>query len=152
MSARRASLLVLLCMLPSLAPAAELGRLFLTPAERAELDRLRHVTSVPTMPTAPSTSTSVSEPAVPPPPSIAVTVNGYVARSAGAPTMWINGADASASKLSELGIDGRRVRLDAARVRVPLNSSGGNVALKPGQSFDPISRQVSDAYERQARP
>ena len=152
MSARRASLLVLLCLLPSLAPAAELGRLFLTPAERAELDRLRYVVPAPAMPAAPPTSTSASEPAESTLPSTAVTVNGYIARSAGAPTMWINGADASASNLSELGIDGRRVRLDAARVRVPLNANGGNVALKPGQSFDPISRQVSDAYERQARP
>ena len=142
MNVRRASLLMLLCLLPSLAPAAELGRLFLTPAERAELDRLRHVTSVPTMPTAPPTSTSASEPAESTLPSTAVTVNGYIARSAGAPTMWINGADASASKLSELGIDGHGVRLDAARVRVPLNASGANVALKPGQSFDPDRKSV----------
>lgn len=122
--------------------ATELGRLFLSPAQRAAIDAVRH----------PANQAAVTAPAAdharaagdPSPASAAtetVTVNGYVTRSAGAPTVWINGRDGAPGTLSSPAGDGRRVR-------VPLANGTGQIALKPGQSFDSGSQQVSDAYEQ----
>jgi len=133
---------LLLLMLQGAATAAELGRLFLTPAERATIDAARQhaaeqgrVTPVMDPDLEQATAAAALEaPAEP------VTVNGYIARSAGAATVWVNGRDMAPGKLSAPARDGRRVN-------VPLGG-GGQVALKPGQSFDPGSRQVSDAYQQ----
>lgn len=139
--------LLLLLLVHGLASAAELGRLFLTPAERAAIDAARSgVERARAMPSAitadnEETATSVQLEA----PAEAVTVNGYIARSAGAATVWINGRDGAPGKLSAPARDGQRVN-------VPLKGGGGQVALKPGQSFDPDSRQVSDAYQQQRPP
>jgi hypothetical protein len=132
--------------------AAELGRLFLTPLERATLERLRAAPAPPVAATAePEAATEpplpenlVLDPLETLPP---VTVNGFVARSDGAATVWINGADALRADLSAIGVDARRLRIESRRVRVPLPAAGGEVALKAGQTFDPASRRVSDAYD-----
>ena len=69
------------------AQALELGRLFYTPAERAAMDRSRH-----TPPTPPRLEKPVVEaaPAERQAPSFE-TLNGYVSRSSGHSTMWVNG-------------------------------------------------------------
>lgn len=140
----RPSLWVLvLVLIPAALGASELGRLFLNPAQRAAIDAVRHPTHRgPVTPPAPAhdgASTDAS-PALRATPET-VTVNGYVTRSAGAPTVWINGRDGAPGKLSAPARDGQRVR-------VPLANGAGQIALKPGQSFDPESQQVSDAYEQ----
>jgi hypothetical protein len=123
--------------------ASELGRLFLSPAQRAAIDAVRHPSNT-ALVAAPApgeagapTDASSAVTAVPE----TVTVNGYVARSAGAPTVWVNGRDGAPGKLSAPARDGQRVR-------VPLANGAGQIALKPGQSFDSESQQVSDAYEQ----
>ncbi len=145
MSARLACGLLLL-VVTGAAPAAELGRLFLTPSERQAIDAALAARRQPVGASqAPRTTTAAREDAASAPPSAAtpgpVTVNGYVARSAGPPTVWVNGSDAAAGRLSPPRADGRRVA-------VPLGA--GQVSLKPGQSFDPDTRRVSDAYEQPA--
>ena len=159
MNAPKRCAVIMLCALPALCAATELGRLFLSTAERAELDRQRQSASI--VPTTSVTSTTSSTRAGADDGSdhaqsgsgATVTVNGYIARSAGAPTVWVNGADTTGTDLSDLGVDSRHLRIDAARVRLPrTDGSGGILMLKPGQSFDPSSNQVSDAYERSAQP
>lgn len=139
--------LLLLMLVQGMASGAELGRLFLSPAERAAIDAARQgverARAMPGALTADHDETETS--ALLEAPAEAVTVNGYIARSAGAATVWINGRDGAPGKLSPPARDGQRVN-------VPLNGSGGQVALKPGQSFDPESRQVSDAYQQQRPP
>ena len=139
--------LLLLILVHGLASGAELGRLFLSAAERAAIDAARQgeerVRAMPGAITADHDETPAS--ALLEAPAEAVTVNGYIARSAGAATVWINGRDGAPGKLSPPARDGQRVN-------VPLKGSGGQVALKPGQSFDPESRQVSDAYQQPPRP
>ena len=136
--------LLLLMLVHGLASGAELGRLFLSPAERAAIDAARHdverARAMPGAVTADADETAAS--ALREAPAEAVTVNGYIARSAGAATVWINGRDGAPGKLSAPARDGQRVN-------VPLKGGGDQVALKPGQSFDPVSRQVSDAYQQQ---
>lgn len=137
----RCVLLVLLTQ--QTASAAELGRLFLGAAERAAIDAARLGSAEMRQAGANAqqeTGAAASEDALPPAPAVPVTVNGYIARSAGAPTVWVNGSDMAPGTLSPPARDGRRVR-------VPLSDGAGQVALKPGQSFDPGSREVSDAYQ-----
>ncbi|MGE0859562.1 MAG: hypothetical protein AB7I01_16290 [Gammaproteobacteria bacterium] len=145
MTARLACGLLLVAVIGA-APAAELGRLFLTPAERQAIDAALAARHPPLGAAPPPQVSAVSDtegaPGTPPAPTQGpVTVNGYVARSAGAPTVWVNGSDAAAGRLSPPRADGRRVA-------VPLGT--GQVSLKPGQSFDPDTRRVSDAYEQPA--
>lgn len=136
-----------LALVHGLASGAELGRLFLSPAERAAIDSARQgVVRARAMPAAVTADDNeMATAAVLEAPAAAVTVNGYIARSAGAATVWINGRDGAPGKLSAPARDGQRVN-------VPLKGNGGQVALKPGQSFDPASRQVSDAYQQQRPP
>lgn len=137
----RCALLMLLSH--QVANAAELGRLFLGADERAAIDAARLGSAEMRQAGAKAqaeTGAAVSETTLPPAPAMPVTVNGYIARSAGAPTVWVNGSDMAPGTLSPPARDGRRVR-------VPLSDGAGQVALKPGQSFDPGSREVSDAYQ-----
>ncbi len=135
--------LVVLLLVHGLASAGELGRLFLSPADRTAIDaaRLRLKSAPGTQMSGPDEGASTARPPALDDPAETVTVNGYVWRSAGAPTVWINGRDAAPGKLSAPARDGQRVR-------VALAHGAGQVALKPGQSFDSGSRQVSDAYEQ----
>jgi len=100
------------------APAAaeELGRLFFTPAQRAELDR-RDRNPVRRAPRA--------EPPV--------TVNGRVLRSSGLGTVWVNGV--ADHRTDEADEDARQVTLGTAR---------GGVQVKVGQTFVPGTGVVSD--------
>lgn len=97
---------------------AELGRLFLTPQQRAELDRRRATGAVETQPIVVQES--------------AVTLNGYVARSDGRATTWVNGVPR---------YNARPPRGDG---RVTLNEPAGQVSLKAGQSADLVGGGVRD--------
>ncbi|MCZ6666812.1 MAG: hypothetical protein O7B81_16050 [Gammaproteobacteria bacterium] len=133
--------------------AAEFGRLFLTPAQRAALDRARHAAPVPVVPevneTAPladifiEDESEIYEP---------ITVDGFVSRSSGPSTVWINGTNSFQGDLGDFGIDSQRVQIETGGVRLPIGTSGGSVVLKPGQSFDPGSETISDVYERRGTP
>ncbi len=130
--------------------AAELGRLFLTPQERAALDRARHTVKKPTVEQprlvdiAPDDETPEAE--------APITVDGYVSRSDGPATVWVNGTDTFQGDLSEFGIDAQRVDIETSRVRLPIGGSDAPVLLKPGQSFDPGLNAISDVYERRDPP
>lgn len=147
-------LLIVLIVLatPGTAVSDELGRLFFTPAERDMLDRARRNSAAAAEQTDDAAELPLVLIDVPPEPEVApvppVQVDGYVARSDGAETVWLNGTDNVQGNLSEHGIDASRVRLEAKRVRVPLGSAPAGVLLKPGQSFDPGSGSITDAYER----
>jgi hypothetical protein len=134
------------------AGAADLGRLFLGAGEREALDRARYESSIAAprepAPPRPEPLEMPQEPAVP---AQAITVDGYVQRSGGPPTVWINGVDSYQGNLAEFGIEARDLALDQARVRVP-RAGGGTVRLKPGQSFDPEQSRVTEAWERAAVP
>jgi len=125
------------------AHGAELGRLFLSADERNAIDTARQGSADVRQARARASAEPVAEQhaAVLEAPAETVTLNGYIARSAGAATVWVNGRDMLSGKLAPPARDGQRVK-------VPLGHSGAEVALKPGESFDPGSRQVSDAYQQ----
>lgn len=113
------------CFATRPADAAELGRLFLTPQQRIELDKRRQANAVEAEAVVEST----------------VTLNGQVTRSSGKATVWINGVpqydapasgrsayrDAETDAAMKAGQTLDRVRGDVRDVVAP-----GAVKVKPG--------------------
>ncbi len=118
---KRASVLVfaLLIFLP--VEAQDLGRLFFTPEQRAALDARRKA-RVPDKPAA-----------VPLVISPTTRLDGYVRRSDGRSTVWVNGASA----------DDTAPQADG-RVSVGVGDSRARVRLKPGEVLDRSSGEVTD--------
>lgn len=116
---------IVLGLLAAICPALqaqELGRLFLTPEQRAALDARRRA-RVPDNP-------------VPAPVVLSPTtrLDGYVQRSDGKYTVWINGDTAA---------DNARPRPDG-RVPVTVGDTPTRVPLKPGEVLDLGSGEVTD--------
>jgi hypothetical protein len=123
------------------------GRLFTTPAERANLDYLRKTTQlpkiVPDQPVEAEAAPAVSSP---------VSVEGYVKRSDGKKsTVWVNHApmqEDSGSNEATIG----KLRRDDNQVPIKLPTTGKSLSLKPGQVYDPETDSVSEinAHAKQA--
>ena len=118
---KRAVLLLVLVLLPPCAPAQEIGRLFFTPEQRAALDARRRA-RVPDKPAATPTAASPT-----------TRLDGYVRRSQGPSTVWVNGAS----------VDEATPGSDA-RVSVPVGDRGARVRLKPGETLDRNTGEVHD--------
>jgi hypothetical protein len=114
--------LMLLCLAPLGVPAAEeLGRLFLTPQQRQDLDRRR--------------ATNRAEEEAPQIREGPITLEGRVQRSSGKTATWING-------IPEYDTHAGR---DPARVTVVPAEGEPGISLKVGQSFDRTSGEVRDS-------
>jgi hypothetical protein len=114
--------LTLLCLAaPAAAAAEELGRLFLTPQQRQDLDRRR--------------ATNRAE--VEAPPQIKegpLTLDGQVQRSSGKTTTWINGVPQDDS------YSGR----NPAQLIVVPNEGEPGVGLRVGETYERTGGAVSD--------
>ena len=122
-SAFLASLALLLACLAAPAPASaeELGRLFLTPQQRQDLDRRR--------------ASSRAEEEAPQVQEGPLTIEGHVQRSGGKTTTWINGASQFDSHTGP----------DPARITVVPNAGQSGVSLKIGQTYERASGEVRDS-------
>lgn len=101
--------------------AQELGRLFFTPEERAALDARRKAR----VPDKPAATPAAAAPMT--------RVDGFVRRSDGPSTVWVNGAPAEdASPGSD------------ARVSIPGGERGARARLKPGETLDRGTGEVRD--------
>jgi len=121
----RAIILLALLLAAASAQAEELGRLFFTPEQRAALDARRraHIPDSPgSMVAAPVTR-----------------VDGFVKRSAGPSTIWING-----EWTSESAPEAPRIAEPAPAVSVNVGETGGRVRLKPGETLDRGNGEVRD--------
>ena len=99
---------------PPLSFAQEsLGRLFFTPQERAELDRRR--------------ASKIQE-AAPVVRADTLTLQGYVTRSSGKTTIWLNGTPRNDEYRSA----------DPARVRIKQGENDPEIELKVGQTLDRV--------------
>lgn len=99
----------------------QLGRLFFTDDQRAALDARRRA-RVPDRPTAaPVVASPITR------------LDGFVKRSDGPSTVWVNGEQVP-----------ENVRPSERSVSVPVGDSGARVELKPGQVLDRGSGEVKD--------
>ena len=101
--------------------AQELGRLFFSPEQRAALDARRKAR----VPDKPAAAPIVASPTT--------RLDGYVRRSDGRSTVWVNGDRA----------DDASPRADG-RVSVTVGESDARVPLKPGEVLDRGSGEVHD--------
>lgn len=107
--------------LTTTASAQDLGRLFFTPEQRAAFDARRKAR----MPDKPA--------AVPRAAAPTTRLDGYVRRSDGRATVWVNGAQADEASPQADG-----------RVSVTVGDSEARVRLKPGEVLDRGSGEVTD--------
>lgn len=121
---RLAAAVLALALVP--AEAQELGRLFFTPEQRAALDARRKAR----VPDKPAPTPVLTSPTT--------RVDGFVRRSDGKATVWVNGAT-----LDETGPSAPRIGADA-HVSVPVGDSTARVRLKPGEVLDRGSGEVTD--------
>jgi hypothetical protein len=121
---------LLLATASAAAVAQELGRLFFTPEQRAELDARRKA-RVPDKPAA----VLIESPST--------TLDGYVKRSDGKSTLWLNG-----EAVTE-GADAKRAQVipsrdDPSRAAIEVGEGGRRIPLKVGESLDRDTGEVSD--------
>ena len=121
----RALLLLALTIASAAAQAEELGRLFFTPEQRAALDARRRA-RIPDSP-----GSIVATPVT--------RVDGFVKRSAGPSTIWING-----EWTTESAPEAPRIAEPAPAVSVSVGEAGGRVRLKPGETLDRGNGEVRD--------
>ncbi|KAB8045481.1 MAG: hypothetical protein RSF79_03500 [Janthinobacterium sp.] len=116
------------------AQSPQLGRLFLSPEQRAQLDAQRYG------PPAPDPAMAApAPPPPPPPPAPPVELNGVVQRSSGRSTVWLN---------QEVQNEPHNRLASGKPGTLTLRLSNGQVVLlKPGQRYDPASGTVSEAQE-----
>ena len=107
------------------AGAQELGRLFFTPEQRAALDARRKA-RVPDR-AAPLVAAPVTR------------VDGFVKRSAGPSTVWING-----ESLTENAPEAPRIDARGSGVSLSVGESGQRLRLKPGETLDRGNGEVRD--------
>jgi len=125
---RLAAAALILALAPGAAAAQELGRLFFTPEQRSNLD-LRRKARMPDKPSTPSAAALTR-------------LDGYVKRSHGPSTIWINGESLGESAAEAPRID--TARPDGGSVSVNVGEGGGRVRLKPGETLDRGNGEVHD--------
>ncbi|MGH8747391.1 MAG: hypothetical protein ACREUK_13000, partial [Burkholderiales bacterium] len=121
---------ILLAAASAAAAAQERGRLFFTPEQRAELDARRKA-RVPDKPAA----VLIESPST--------TLDGYVKRSNGKSTLFLNG-----EPITE-GADAQRAQVipsrdDPTRAAIEVGEGGRRIPLRVGESLDRGTGEVSD--------
>jgi hypothetical protein len=114
---------------PAMGAAQEIGRLFFTPQQRHALDERRR-TRVPDRATAAVVASPVTR------------VDGYVQRSGGPPTVWINGDPLSESAPEAPRID--TTRTPSGSVSITVGEGGTRARLRPGEALDRGTGEVRD--------
>jgi hypothetical protein len=108
----------------------ELGRLFFSPAERAALDAEREAGA--TRPVAAKTP-------------VPLRIDGYVRRSGGGATLWVNGAPLAGGSLEDVHM--APATGQPGEVVVTRRAQGSGLRVKVGSTFDAGSGAVLDAIE-----
>jgi hypothetical protein len=122
----------------------KLGRLFQTPAERANLDYLRQISAPPekmnaSTPENEDVDAMKTTEAVP----SVIQLQGYVKRSDGKGTVWVNQQPVmEADKQAKIGVERMSSRDGKVRLKVPGSEKA--VVLKAGQFYDPQTGAVVD--------
>ena len=125
----RLAIALALALAPAAATAQELGRLFFTPEQRSSLDARRKA-RVPDKPAAVVVAAPVTR------------MDGYVKRSVGPATVWING-----ESLTESAPEAPRIeagRSPGGAVSISVGEAGSRVRLRPGEALDRGNGEVHD--------
>lgn len=125
--------------------AADFGRLFTTPEQRANLDYLRKTSKAPNLKENTGNIDQTFElPTEPLEPPASVSMQGYVKRSDGKKgTVWVNNTPMQEStKNSDIQIGKLK---DSNRVDISLPANSKHLRLKAGQVYDSETNSVVEA-------
>lgn len=139
----RAALAMLLLAGAGAASAAELGRLFFTPEQRAALDNARRQNIRVDI----GNEDAERPPAAAAPLPQSVRVNGLIQRSDGKNTVWLNNKPITGQSSGGLNITTRR---GDTRVNLSQPDGGRSMDLKVGQTAEMVSGTVEENYRRRA--
>ena len=131
---------IVLMIFAGAASAAELGRMFYTPAQRATLDNARKQNIRVDI-------GNDSEQAAPVPQNMSV--NGVVRRSDGKNTVWMNNRIVADRNVAGVGVVPSR---NDNRVKLTVPDSGRSVDLKVGQTIEIVSGRIEESYARRVAP
>lgn len=130
---------------------SRIGRLFSSPGQRAELDRLREEAGageVATPAPAPDPPARESRPETGrESPALAAALNGAIVRGDGHAVVWIDGIETPAGSSTPAGAHVAAERAPDGRLRVRLSLGRTTAVLAPGQFVDENGR-VHDGYAR----
>ena len=115
--------IIALLLIPTAGVAQEIGRLFFTPEQRGALDARRKA-RVPDKPAAVVVASPTTK------------LDGYVKRSGGSSTVWVNG-----EPLPEGSGEAPRI---GPRVSISVGDGGRRAALRPGETIDRSTGEVRD--------
>jgi hypothetical protein len=132
------SFLLLIAAFPAVAQEAPLGRLFLTPEQRAALDNARR-NKIRAEAVA---GAVVKKPK--PPAARSVLINGIVKRSDGETIVWVNGKPIEGETPD--GMQFQSPSNGAVVVREP--DKGRRVEIKVGQQVDMVTGRIKEPFER----
>ena len=139
-AARALCLLCVLSMIDAIS-AAELGRIFFTPAQRATLDNARKQNIRVEI-----GNDSEQEPAAAAVPQN-VRLNGMIRRSDGKNTIWLNNRVVNEQQPGTLNA---AIGKADNKVRISVPDSGRNVDLKVGQTVEIVSGTIEESYVRRS--
>ena len=129
-------------------PNNEFGRLFSKPNERSNLNILRQNQKLKPIGT-PEVQPEVELNAEPAAPTEPITLQGYVKRSDGTSTLWINNQavqenstvdNVKIGRLNKRGFSKKGASTEGVDVKIP--ASGKHIRLKAGQMYEPESNQI----------
>jgi hypothetical protein len=127
---------------PAAAKAPEpLGRMFFTPAQRAQLDVARTQRARTTLATEKTEEIVTAAPV-----AQSITYDGMVRRSDGKSTVWLNSRPVNDKESAGAVVVGR-IRADGG-VSLQMPQSGRTVELKPGQSIELLSGAIEESFSR----
>lgn len=126
---RRLLLALALTAAAPAAPAQEVGRLFFTPEQRDALDARRKAR----VPDKPAAAAAVASPTT--------RLDGYVKRSSGRSTIFVNGQPVLEGTSEAPVIDPDR---RGGRVPVPVGQGSARAPLKPGETLEIGTGEVRD--------
>jgi hypothetical protein len=115
--------MIALLLVPTASLSQEVGRLFFTPEQRAALDARRRA-RVPDKPAAVMVASPTTK------------LDGYVKRSGGPSTVWVNG-----EPLPEGAGDAPRI---GPKVSISVGDGGRRATLRPGEAIDRDTGEVRD--------
>jgi hypothetical protein len=136
---KRVAAALLICQVGAAPAADDLGRLFFTPQQRAQLDmaRKQHAHR--------PVIEAAAEEALPP--TAVVTYSGMVQRSDGHSTVWINNRAVPDRSHPDPGEPRARVD-DFGAASITLPQQQRSIRLKVGQTADVASGRVVESYAR----
>lgn len=142
----RALLAIVLMGIAGMLQAADFGRLFFTPAQRAALDTARKQNVRVEIGNEENERPQAAPTAAAPLPQT-VRFNGLIQRSDGKGTVWLNNKPVTETTSGGLNISTNR---NDTRVKLSTPDGGRSMDLKVGQTAEMVSGTIEENYRRRA--